>query len=132
MSKQQHISIFGNPLIKNDSLPIRILPKLEKAFPDIVFTIEDPSECLERNEEDWWIIDTVMGIDGVELIEDISRFEQTHSVSVHEYDVSMDLKILQKLGKLKNIHIIGVSQKLSEKIATDMVISCIYNNYSIT
>ena len=44
---KQTIYIFGNPLLSFDNLPIKLKPKLEKAFPQINFIIQDPNENIK-------------------------------------------------------------------------------------
>ena len=113
----KRISLFGNPLIEKDSLPLKILSKLRKRFPDIEFVVEDPTETLNPPQEEWWIIDSAEGIDEVKLIEDISKFETSKSASVHDYDLAFELNLLKKLGKLPKLIIIAIPFDMSEKEA---------------
>ena len=53
------IYIFGNPDLQFDSLPIKILPKLQKKFPAIKFKIKDPNEEWANNGKCLYIIDTI-------------------------------------------------------------------------
>lgn len=123
-----NISVFGNPMIPVDSLPIRILPLLEEEFPHIHFSVDNPTEYLDGPETEWWMLDTVEGIDGVALFEDVTRFETPSTLTVHEYDLSMDLKLLHKLGKIKKVKIIGISPKLTEEEAFERVASLLRAN----
>ena len=54
-----NIYICGNPLLKEDSLPLKILPKLQDLFPDINFIDFEPTEDLPK-EEKLIIIDTII------------------------------------------------------------------------
>jgi Ni,Fe-hydrogenase maturation factor len=99
--------IVGNPLVKEDSLPIVLLPKLRKALPDIAFEEADPNENFVP-EEGSIIIDTVQGIKEVTLFETLDVFEQTTSVSPHDYDLLLHLQLLKKLHKITSVHILGV------------------------
>lgn len=119
------ISVFGNPLVEKDSLPLKILPKLRQRFPDIEFVIEDPTETLNPPKDVWWIIDSAEGIDDVVVIDDISKLELSNRVSVHDYDLAFDLKLLLKLKKLNKIKIIAVPMKINEKIAFQKILSII-------
>jgi Ni,Fe-hydrogenase maturation factor len=47
MSKKTTIYVFGNPLLDFDNLPIKLVPELQKQFPDINFIIQDPNENLK-------------------------------------------------------------------------------------
>jgi Ni,Fe-hydrogenase maturation factor len=121
------ISVFGNPLVEEDSLPLRILPKLKKCFPDIEFVVEDPTETLNPAKDEWWILDSALGIDEVKLIDDLSKLDLTKRVSVHDYDLSIDLKLLKKIGKLNKVKIIAVPVGMEEKEAFERVREILQN-----
>ena len=117
LEAEKIVSVFGNSIVDKDSIVIRILPKLRKAFPKLEFVIEDPTETLSPPEDDWWIIDATKGVKKVMLINDLDHIDPSSSVSVHDYDLSFDLYLLQKLGKLPNMKIIVVPYDYSEKQA---------------
>lgn len=111
-SNLKRVSVFGNPLVSQDSLPLKILPRLQKRFPEIEFIVEDPTEILNSDQDVWWIMDSAEGISQVMLIEDISLLKTNKKVSVHDYDLGLDLKLLLKLGKVKKIKIIALPVKI--------------------
>ena len=103
------IFVFGNPIVKQDSLPIKYLPRLKESFPDIEFILADPTESWTRNEQSIIIIDTVIGLDNAALFESLDSFEkQGKQITPHDYDLYTDLKLLKKLGKIKQVMIIGI------------------------
>ncbi len=110
------IYVFGNPEIQNDSLPLKILPELQKKFPKIKFEVKDPNEEWEIPEE-LTIIDTVLGIDDVKVFADLKSFSKSTNVSLHDFDAYSNLRYLEKLGRLKKIKIIGVPPMISQKKA---------------
>lgn len=112
--------IFGNPDLAFDSLPIHLLPKLKKRFPEITFEIKDPNEELEIPEE-LIIIDTVLGINRTRVFNDLKHFANSPHVSLHDFDLISQLKYLEKLGKLKKIKIIGLPSNISEKKALNEI-----------
>ena len=89
------ISVFGNPLVKKDSLPLRILPKLKKIFPKIEFVFQDPTETLNPPKDEWWILDAAEGVKKIEILENLEKLESTKAISVHDYDLTFDLYLLQ-------------------------------------
>ena len=109
------VLIFGNPLVKEDSLPLKILPKLRKKFPSIEFKEFDTAESLEKEGEELIIIDTVKNIEDVKIFEDIEIFERKKIFSTHDYDLAYELKALKKLGYIKKVRIIGIPSKISEE-----------------
>lgn len=122
------IYIFGNPLVPQDSLPVKLLPELKKEFPDIEFVIRDPTENWTGDEKEVIIIDTIVGIDKVTLFNSLDSFQQTGSrISLHDYDVFFDLALLLKLEKIKKITILGVPPTIGSKEALHQLILHIAN-----
>jgi hypothetical protein len=110
------VFVFGNPDLAEDSLPLRILPALRKCLQDIEFVVRDPNEEWEIPDE-FIAIDTVMGIDSVRVFSDLSAFANAPRVSLHDFDALSQLRYLEKLGKLKEIKIIGIPPTMSENEA---------------
>jgi len=115
MKQKKTIHIFGNPLLDFDNLPLKLAPKLEKLFPEIDFVIADPSENLEPNNGELIIIDTVEGIKKVVVIDDLEKIQTGKIYSLHDFDLAFNLKLLQKIGKLKKVKIFGVPMEGDEK-----------------
>lgn len=118
----REVWIFGNPDYEPDALPLKLLPELKKCLPGVSFSIKDPNEewDLERRstqtdtqinaEEPLIIIDTVQGIKEVTVFTDLNQFQPTPRVTVHDFDLGMKLRWLQKLKKLPPFTIIGIPQ----------------------
>src|SRR3989338_8707865 len=53
------VFVFGNAALEQDSLPLCILPELQKKFPQIEFRALDPNEEWDAPKE-MIVIDTVM------------------------------------------------------------------------
>jgi len=115
MKKKKTIHIFGNPLLDFDNLPLKIAPKLRKTFPEINFVSADPSENLEPIDGELIIIDTVEGAKKVVVIDDLEKIQTEKIFSLHDFDLGFNLKLLQKIGKLKKVKIIGIPTKIEEK-----------------
>ena len=104
------IYVFGNPLVKEDSLPLKILPKLKKLSPKIIFEIADPNENFPPNgEKNIIILDTVKGIKKPSLL-DLNHLERISKTpnSPHDYDLMFHLQLLKKLKKIEGVKIIGI------------------------
>jgi hypothetical protein len=114
------IFIFGNQELEMDSLPLRILPELQKAFPSIHFEIKDPNEEWDVPER-LTIIDTAVGLKKVKIFEDLDSFDSSPRLTMHDFDALANLKYLKKLGKLQEIKIIGVPPEISEKKAVEAI-----------
>ncbi len=105
------IYIFGNPDLEMDALPIRLIPNLQKLYPDIDFILKDPNEEWDIPEE-MTIIDTAVGVDGVTVFDDLESFASVPRLSMHDYDALTNLRYMKKLGKLKRIKIIGIPPEI--------------------
>lgn len=110
------IFIFGNPELKNDSLPLEILPDLKKRFPKIFFEEKDSNEDWDM-PENVLIIDTVVGIKKIKIFNSLEDFESAPRVSMHDFDALANLRLLIKLGKVKKVKIIGIPPNISKKEA---------------
>ena len=118
------IFVFGNEDLEQDNLPLRILPELQKQFPDIEFIVKDPNEEWEiEGEKEIIVLDTALGIEEVTVFESLENFAKAPRVGVHDFDALTNLKFLQKLGKIKKIKIIAVPQDLNESEAVEKIVN---------
>ena len=85
------------------------------------FIIADPLENLKLIEGELIIIDTVEGIKKVTLINDLEKIRTEKIYSLHDFDLAFNLKLIQKIGKLKKVTIFGVPMKISEKEALEQL-----------
>lgn len=122
-----NISVFGNPDLSFDSVPIRLVPILQKHFPDVSFTIEDPNEIDLPKSGIWIILDTVRGLRSVEwiCIEDIAK--RSKMLTAHDYDLSTLLLLAKKLDASFEPKILGIPEGVSEKDAVDGVVEKLKN-----
>jgi Ni,Fe-hydrogenase maturation factor len=103
------ILVFGNQLVEKDSVALRIMPKLQKKFPEIEFREFDAVEELEKEGPELFILDAVEGIKQCELITDLSVLQKTsRNVSMHDFDLGQTLVLLHKMGIVKKMTILGV------------------------
>jgi len=121
------VFVFGNPDLDFDSLPIKILPELQKRLPDITFEVKDPNEEWEI-PNDFIVMDIVDGINQVTFFDDIEKFESSPKITLHDFDAGSYLKYLKKLGKIKKIKIIGLPPKISEEEAVTKIIAIFQAN----
>ncbi len=110
------IFIFGNPDLDFDSLPIKLLPRLQQDFPKIEFKALDPNE--EWNLPEMAVIlDTVVGLKRVTVIDDLTKIKNSPHLTMHDFDAGSNLKYLQKLGKIKQAVVIGIPTDYSPEQA---------------
>jgi hypothetical protein len=117
------VSVFGNPDLKEDSLVVGLVPELRKKFPGVEFRVEDPVEGLKPPKDGLWVIlDVAEGIDRVRVFEKVDKLVEERGVSLHDYEVGMELKLLKKLGKIKDLKIIAVPMGMEEeKVLKEMI-----------
>ena len=118
-SSSMKIYVCGNPLVDADSLPLRLLPRLRKMFAADFFEF-DPSEDLPK-EPTLIFIDTVINAKDVLLLDDVDRFVETKALSLHDFDLGLNLKLAKKMGWLKKAYIIGIPPNISENSALEKI-----------
>lgn len=104
------IYVFGNPLIEEDSLPIKLIPQLKKKFPKVQFIIADPNENFPpTSEKNLIILDAVKGLKepGILDLDDLEKTSNT-PISPHDYDLLFHLLLLKKRKKLNKATVIGI------------------------
>ncbi len=124
------IYVLGNPLVEIDSLPIKLLLKLEDMFPKIQFIELDPSEDFDTSEKTLNLLDTALGLKKVQLIKDIDKIVVERACSLHDFDLGHNLKIMKKFGLIEEVNIIGVPPKMNEMVAIKQIKEIITNLFS--
>jgi Ni,Fe-hydrogenase maturation factor len=112
------IYVLGNSLVKEDSLPVRLLPLLKKEFPNIEFIEFEPTEDFPK-EKKLVILDTVINAKEVCLISDIDKIISERVVSLHDFDLGYNLKLMKKFSMIDTIKIIGLPPNIKEKEAIE-------------
>lgn len=115
------IFVLGNPLLEEDSLPLKLLPNLRKAFPGVVFKEIDPTEDLRVLGRNPILIDTVIGPKEIVVIRDIEKIEDGPKCSLHDLDLGMNLKLMKKTGMIDSVTIIGVPAAMKQSHALEGV-----------
>ncbi|OGK11292.1 hypothetical protein A2954_01895 [Candidatus Roizmanbacteria bacterium RIFCSPLOWO2_01_FULL_37_12] len=111
-----NIYVFGNPYLKEDSAPIKILQDLRRALPDVKFIITDPNENFPpEGVKDLIILDTVKGIKMPKILglNDLQEIQKSPN-SPHDYDLGLHLLLLKKLKKIETVRIFGIPTKIRE------------------
>jgi len=110
------VLVFGNPLLKEDNLPLRLLPSLRKSFPETEFDEADPADIdLEKGQ--LVVIDTAKGIDRVMLIEDASKLQDYEMLSTHGLGLAEMLALMKAAGRKVDVKIVCVPQGMPQKKA---------------
>ncbi len=119
------IYIFGNPLLDFDNTPILLKSELKKEFPETEFCVRDPNENLHPKNGKLIIIDTAEGIEEVRVLTDISKIQVDPKYSMHDFDLGFNLRLLEKIGQLKEVVIFCVPMKIEKKQALNDLVTLI-------
>ena len=116
-----NILVFGNPLVPKDNLALKILPEIKSKFPNINFKEFDPTENLHKEGRKLKIMDVVEGLDRVKLIsfppKPFNHLQINKPFSLHDFDLTQNLKLLKKMNIIDKVEIIGIPQKISKEEA---------------
>ena len=94
---------------------------MQKLFPQITFIKADPTETLNASYQHLTILDTAEGVKDVTIIDDLDLLSPSPRVNVHDYDLAIDLKLQQKLKKIKSVKIIAIPVNFSQQKALEGV-----------
>lgn len=108
------ILVFGNPLVRRDSIPLKLIDTLRNEFPNIEFKEFDSIEEIQNEGDTIYILDSVEKIKKVMVITDLDQLATVKKIySVHDFDLATNLKILKKIGVIKKIIIFGVPMNIT-------------------
>ncbi len=120
------ILVLGNSIIDEDNHALWLIPNLRRLFPQVNFILHDPTEEIPQDiNSELFIIDTVSGIEKVTQFDNLDHFKTSPRVTLHDFDLPINLGILIKLGKIKKVKIIGIPQKEDKKTILSDVIKII-------
>ena len=115
---------FGNEFVEMDKLPILLYRELKGKIPNVDFILCDSlNEILDYiNYERVFILDTVKGIKDVSIIDDLELLKERKIYTLHDFDLSIYLKLVDRIKKLKNLKIIGIPVGYNKEDAKEKII----------
>ena len=90
---------LGNKYISEDGMALRFVGKKIKDF-----------EFVEYNQDiegDIVIMDVCKGLKEMKIL-DFDRFLERHPVSAHDFDIGMELKLLQATGQINKVGVVAI------------------------
>lgn len=116
------IYLFGNQVYEPDAVGPRLYGLLQKRLPEVKFELRDPTESLSPPENCWMLIDAAIGIDEVTVVQSLDELEYVSGTSVHDFDVYLELRLLEKLNRLGSVTIVLVpANSTAENVIDDVV-----------
>lgn len=114
--------VFGNPDVKEDALPVELLPELKKKFPQHEFTLQDPLDEWNMPKDHLCIIDTVKGAKRVTVFNGLDAFSLSPHITLHDYDALSELQLRKKVHGLPELTIIGVPMEITRPQAFEQIV----------
>ena len=109
-----NVYVFGNEHVAEDKRAIEVAGELQNIVEGVSFIFLGPNEDVPFADEPRVVIlDTVQGIRDVALVEgaEIDELVLSPRGSVHDFDLTFQLRYLKKLNRLGELTIIGIPQE---------------------
>jgi Ni,Fe-hydrogenase maturation factor len=109
-----NVYVFGNEYVAEDIRAIEVARELQSTVEGVSFVFVGPNEEVPFADEPRVVIlDTIQGIQDVALVEgdEFDGLLLSPRGSVHDFDLTFQLRYLKKLGKLGEVTIIGIPQE---------------------
>lgn len=120
----KHVLILGNPTDPQDDKAQQLVNEHKHLFPHLTFIPWDPTEELPREiSTDIVLIDAIQGISKATVFHSLDDFILSPRNTVHDFDLPVALKLLQKLGKITSITIIGIPYEETHDDITNQLVT---------
>jgi Ni,Fe-hydrogenase maturation factor len=109
-----NVYVFGNEHVAEDNRAIEVAGELQNKAKGVSFIFVGPNEDVPfADEPRVFILDTVQGIQDVALVEgdEVDTLVLSPRGSVHDFDLTFQLRYLKKLGRLGEVTVIGIPQE---------------------
>jgi hypothetical protein len=90
---------LGNKYISEDSIALLFIDQTIGSF--------EFQEYHQEVKGDIVIMDVCKGIDEMQIL-DFDKFLERHPVSAHDFDIGMELKLLQATGQVDKVKVIAI------------------------
>ncbi|MBU0472485.1 MAG: hypothetical protein KKF89_04510 [Nanoarchaeota archaeon] len=111
------ILVFGNPYLEYDSLAVKVAKELGKEDEFIICT--SPEQIMDNKFD--YIMDVVEGIDDIKIFDNLKMLNPHKMFSLHDFDVTFFLSLMERLGKVDRVKIIGIPINYNKKKAIEKV-----------
>ena len=108
------IYVFGNQDSVEDNIALQLIEVLKGRIENVEFVVVKPNEDLPfAGEAEVVVMDVVKGLKKVTMLTEnnLGNLKLAPRNTAHDFDLGWQLKYLKKLGKLKQVRIIGIPMK---------------------
>lgn len=98
---------IGNPALPGDRLALELADEFRLDGFEFV-KVRSPEELFEKESGELIIMDTAKGIDEVTIFSDLSKLKSANMISLHDFDLSYFLQLMEKMGTLPKLTIIAL------------------------
>jgi Ni,Fe-hydrogenase maturation factor len=106
-AKKIKVFVFGNPLVEKDALALRVAEMLKGRIVGVEFEAIESLDDVE-SEGKLFVMDVALGIEKVMAIEDLDALVAKQPVSLHDFGLAFELRLLKKLGRVGRATIIAI------------------------
>ncbi|MBC8500757.1 MAG: hypothetical protein ISS25_00185 [Nanoarchaeota archaeon] len=110
---------FGNPYLKYDSLAVEIAKELKDEAEFVICS--SPEQIMEEKFD--YIMDVVEGIDEIKVFDNLKLLNPHRMFSLHDFDVTFFLGLMESLGKINKVKIIGIPLNYDKEKAKEKIVS---------
>ncbi len=103
------ILVFGNEFLKEDSMAKKLADEIKSK--ELNFVKCNSVDDIFKQKGELVIMDVVKGIKKPMIILDVGKLEAGSITSLHDFDLGFFLKLLNEMGQIKKLKIIGVPEK---------------------
>ena len=107
------ILVFGNPYLEYDSLAVKVAKEMKDSADFVICT--SPEQIMEEKFD--YIMDAVDGIDTVRVFDNLKLLNPHRMFSLHDFDVTFFLSLMERLGKVDKVKIIGIPMEFNKEKA---------------
>ena len=120
---EKTVLCFGSEDVNGDEIAFSVCKELVGNIDGVRFVrCDTPMDVVGYSAtENLYIVDAVRGLDEVSVFESINDFRRTKSVTAHDNDLGMLLRVLVEIRMLPDVKIIGIPIGSNESEAVEGV-----------
>ena len=111
---KKKVLYFGNETVPGDRAAVDTVNRIHDELAGIDFIhCSSPDDILRYDGEEAFILDVAKGIEKMVFLDDFGMLKKKEITSLHDFDLSFFLKLLEKLGRKTTFRIIAIPEDKS-------------------